>query len=184
VTFQAERLSLPGVVIVQSAAIEDHRGYFMETWSRDAFAALGLASDFVQENQSLSRVANTLRGLHFQRCPFAQAKLVRVVTGRITDVAVDIRHGSPTFGQWCAVTLAAGDGQQVFIPRGFAHGFLALEANTLVTYKVDAPYAPVHEAGIRWNDSTLAIEWPVAESDVILSDRDRALPAFEDASLD
>jgi dTDP-4-dehydrorhamnose 3,5-epimerase len=181
--FSLEPVSIPGPFVVQSRVFEDNRGYFMETWSDVAFATLGLSNAFVQENQSLSVSANTLRGLHFQRPPFEQAKLVRVVRGKVLDVAVDLRRSSPGFGQWCAVTLAAGDGRQFYIPRGFAHGFLSLEADTLVVYKVDSPYAPTHEAGIRWNDVALRIDWPVSEASVILSDRDRKLPPLADLVL-
>jgi dTDP-4-dehydrorhamnose 3,5-epimerase len=184
VTFSLEPLSLAGLALVRSRCFEDSRGYFMETWTRAAFAALGLSSDFVQENQSLSRTVNTLRGLHFQRPPFEQAKLVRVESGKIVDVAVDLRRSSATFSRWCAVTLVAGDGRQIYIPRGFAHGFMALEPDTVVTYKVDAPYAPAHEAGIRWNDRKLGIDWPVEEADIILSERDRNLPELADLVLD
>ncbi len=126
------------------------------------------------------RRANTLRGLHFQKPPFEQAKLVQVLHGRIFDVAVDVRHASPTFGRWHATSLTAEDVWELYVPRGFAHGFLTMEPNTLVAYKVDAPYAPVCEAGIRWNDGTLGIEWPVEEAQVILSARDRSLPTFRD----
>lgn len=177
--FTAEKLSVPGVILVRAARFEDARGYFMETWSRHAFRAMGIAADFVQENQSLSAARNTLRGLHFQRPPHEQAKLVRVLSGSILDVAVDMRRSSASYLRWCAVTLAAGDGRQVFIPRGFAHGFLSLQENTLVSYLVDAPYAPALEGGVRWNDARIGIQWPAREDEVVLSDRDRYLPGPE-----
>ncbi len=179
-TFQVERLPLDGLAMVRPRRFVDHRGYFREVWSREGFVAVGLGADFVQDNQSLSSAANTLRGLHFQKPPFEQAKLVQVLHGRIFDVAVDVRHASPTFGRWHATSLTAEDDWQLYVPRGFAHGFLTMEPNTLVAYKVDAPYAPVCEAGIRWNDGTLGIEWPVEEAQVILSARDRSLPTFRD----
>jgi dTDP-4-dehydrorhamnose 3,5-epimerase len=150
----------------------------METWSRAKFEHLGINNVFVQENQSLSRQINILRGLHFQTPPFEQAKLVRVLAGRIFDVSVDLRKNSSTFRRWCGVTLAAGDGRQLYIPRGFAHGFLSLEANTLVTYKVDAPYATAYEGGIRWNDVDIGIKWPLECDNPILSDRDQMLPGL------
>lgn len=183
-TFTLEHLAIPGPVIVRSRVFNDTRGYFMETWSREKFAALGITSDFVQENQSLSRTQFTVRGLHFQRPPFEQAKLVRVLAGRVIDVAVDIRRSSPTFGRWCAVTLTAGDGKQVYIPRGFAHGFLSLEPDTLVVYKVDASYAPAHEGGIVWNDRDIGVRWPVADADILLSERDRVLPRLADLPVE
>lgn len=177
---QVERLPLDGLALVRCHRFVDDRGYFLEAWSRDGFAAVGLKADFAQDNQSLSCKANTLRGLHFQKPPFEQAKLVRVLQGSIFDVVVDIRRTSPTFGRWHAVKLTSEDGSEIYIPRGFAHGFLTMEPNTLVMYKVDAPYAPAYEGGIRWNDDALAIDWPVAEVDVILSERDRDLPSFLD----
>lgn len=148
----------------------------METWSEVKFARLGIRASFVQENQSLSLKAFTLRGLHFQRAPFVQSKLVRVLAGKIFDVAVDLRQDSPTFGKWHGVTLAADDGQQIYIGPGFAHGFMSLEANTLVAYKVDAPYAPNHEGGICWNDGDIGIKWPRLDNSVTLSERDKMLP--------
>ena len=152
----------------------------METWSEVEFARLGIGASFVQENQSLSVKPFTLRGLHFQRPPFMQSKLVRVLAGSIFDVAVDLRQDSPTFGKWHGVTLAADDGQQVYIGPGFAHGFMSLEVSTLVAYKVDAPYTPSHEAGIRWNDREIGIRWPRLDDSVTLSERDEKLPNLAD----
>jgi len=176
VNISVEVLPLPDVLLVHSRRLEDERGYFMETWSKDAFSKLGLHYEFVQENQSRSARRNTLRGLHFQIAPFQQAKLVRVLTGRIFEVVVDLRRDSLNFRKWHGVTLSSQDGAQMLIPRGFAHGFVALDDQTLVTYKVDAPYSPAHERGIRWNDPTLGVRWPIDPADVILSDRDRDLP--------
>jgi dTDP-4-dehydrorhamnose 3,5-epimerase len=173
-----ETQALAGLLVVQSTRFRDRRGYFMEHWSRDQFKRLGIRTEFIQENQSLSRRVHTLRGLHFQRAPFEQAKLVRVLTGRVFDVSVDLRRESATFGQWCGVTLKAEDGRQLFIPKGFAHGFLSLEPNTTVAYKVDAPYCPALEGGIRWNDDHVGIPWPIGKGKPLLSERDRNLPTL------
>lgn len=174
-----ENLALPGLALIHSRRLEDERGYFMETWSEQAFARLGLIHNFVQENQSLSLKRFTLRGLHFQMPPFEQAKLVRVLKGQIFDVAVDLRPSSPTFRRWHSTVLSASNGQQILVPRGFAHGFLSLEDETLVAYKVDAPYMPSHENGLHWIDPSLAIEWPVDANSVILSSRDQCLPTLQ-----
>jgi dTDP-4-dehydrorhamnose 3,5-epimerase len=176
INFSIERLKLSGLLLVKGRRFEDPRGYFMETWSHDAFRQLGIETGFVQDNQSLSVMRGTVRGLHFQMPPFAQAKLVRVLHGSVFDVAVDLRAGSPTFGQWSGVTLTAARPEQLYIPAGFAHGFATLEADTIVAYRVDAPYAPQCDAGIRWNDPAIGIDWPVAESDAVLSAKDAALP--------
>lgn len=176
---QVEPLGLPGVVLLTPRRIDDSRGWFCETFNRPACeAALGRRLDFVQDNQTLSRPANVLRGLHFQAPPHAQAKLIRVVRGRIFDVAVDIRRGSPTYGAWTAAVLSAADGTQMFVPRGFAHGFLTLEPDCEVAYKVDAGYAAASDRGLRWNDPDLAIDWPCRPEAVVLSERDAAMPAF------
>ena len=176
--FSVNALQIPEVLVVRAKKFEDHRGYFMETWSQEVFSAFGVTARFVQDNESQSRHAGTLRGLHFQRPPFEQAKLVRVLSGAVFDVAVDLRPSSPTFREWCAATLRVGE--QLYVPRGFAHGFVTLEPNTIVTYKVDALYAPRSEAGIRWNDPCLAIDWPVDPSSVILSEKDGRLPSFSE----
>ena len=136
-------------------------------------------ADFVQDNQSLSVSPGTLRGLHFQRAPVEQAKLVRVLQGSIFDVAVDIRPKSPTYGRWCGMSLSSEGGEQLFIPRGFAHGFVTLEANTIISYKVDAPYSREAEGGIRWNYPSLKIPWPLPATGPILVERDRQLPFLE-----
>ena len=158
----------------------DARGYFVETYSARLLQSAGLTTTFVQDNQSLSVKPGTVRALHFQVPPKPQAKLVRVVRGSIYDVAVDLRIGSPTYGRWEAVTLTAQIGEQLFIPRGCAHGFCTLEANTEVVYKVDDYYAPEWEHGLAWDDPTLAISWPVSLEDVVLSEKDRRLGRFAD----
>lgn len=175
-TFTLRPLTIPDVVLVQPRRFCDCRGYFEETFSRRDFDRLGTGCDFVQDNQSLSLHSGTVRGVHFQLPPHPQAKLVRVLTGSIFDVAIDLRRGSPTFGRWCAETLTAQSGTQLFVPRGFAHAFCTLEPNTQVAYKVDDYYAPECDSGLIWNDPDLGIEWPIVAQDVILSEKDAALP--------
>ena len=159
---------------------QDARGWFSETWRRDRYAAAGIGADFVQDNHSYSQAAGTLRGIHFQTPPFAQAKLVRCLRGRIWDVAVDLRAGSPTYGQWTAAELTAQRGEQLFVPAGFGHAFLTLEPDAEVAYKVDAFYAPECDAGIAWNDPDLGIDWPLPGAAPELSDKDAALPRLKD----
>lgn len=154
----------------------DRRGFFSETYNKRALAEAGAAVDFVQDNHSLSADAGTVRGLHFQAPPFAQTKLVRVVRGAVFDVAVDIRRGSPTFGRHASAVLSAEAWNQILVPAGFAHGFMTIEPDTEVIYKVDACYAPSHDFGILWNDPALGIAWPLPEARAILSDKDRAQP--------
>ena len=175
-----EPTALPGVLIVTPRRFGDDRGWFSETWNRRAFAAAGIEADFVQDNQSFSRPAGTVRGLHFQRPPAAQAKLVRVLRGAILDVAVDIRRGSPTWGRWVGVELSAGNGRQLFIPHGFLHGFVTRAPETEVAYKCDAFYAPDCEGAVRWDDPDLAIDWGIDPAAAVLSPRDAAAPAFRD----
>lgn len=158
----------------------DGRGWFAETYSRKAFAGLGIDGEFVQDNHSLSRRRGTVRGLHFQLPPFAQAKLVRVVKGSVLDVAVDIRRSSPSFGRHVAIALSAGDGMSLFIPRGFAHGFCTLEPDSEVLYKVDNYYSREHDRGLRWNDPALAIAWPVRDGEAEISDKDRLQPLLSE----
>ena len=178
-TLEVADTDLPGVRLLRPRRHEDGRGSFSETWSRAAWAAAGIAVEFVQDNQSLSRSPGTVRGLHFQRPPMAQAKLVRVLQGAILDVVVDIRPDSPTFRRHVAIELDAAGGGQLFVPaEGFAHGFCTLAPDTVVFYKVSAPYAPQHERGILWCDPALAIPWPVAPAAAILSDRDRIQPTL------
>jgi dTDP-4-dehydrorhamnose 3,5-epimerase len=158
----------------------DSRGYFTETWNRQRMAAIGLDIDFVQDNLSMSRETHTVRGLHFQRPPYAQGKLVRVVTGRIRDVAVDARRGSTTYGQWIVEELSADHGDQLWIPRGFLHGFVTLEPGTTVAYKVDAFYDAASEGSVRFDDPTLSIDWGIDPAGAVLSDKDAQAPSFRD----
>lgn len=166
------------VKLIPSKRFSDARGWFSETYSERALAAVGLHDRFVQDNHSYSRRAGTLRGLHFQVPPQAQAKLVRCLRGRIYDVAVDLRKGSPSYGAWVGAELSAENGLQLYVPVGFAHGFMTLEPDCEVTYKVTAPYAPDCEAGLAWNDPDLAIDWPLRPAEVILSERDARLPSL------
>jgi dTDP-4-dehydrorhamnose 3,5-epimerase len=172
------------VKLIATKRFEDARGWFAETWSQRNFEAAGLDADFVQDNHSYSRHAGTIRGLHFQSAPFAQAKLVRCVRGRIFDVAVDIRRDSPTFLQWVGAELSAENGVQLFVPRGFAHGFLTLEPDTEVAYKVDAFYDAASDGGIRWDDPALAVDWPLQELAPTLSDKDAGLPSIGEARFE
>lgn len=178
--FTVRPLSIPDVLVVSPRRFVDSRGYFTVTYEAGEFRRLGLP-DFVQDNQSLSLKKGTVRGLHFQRPPYAQGKLVRVLKGAIFDAAVDLREGSATYGEWTSVRLDAAAGEQVFVPRGFAHGYCTLEDGTEVAYKCDDVYVPAAEAGVLFSDPAIGIEWPVAASAAILSDRDRAWPGFEAA---
>jgi dTDP-4-dehydrorhamnose 3,5-epimerase len=175
-----EPQSIPDVILIRTRRFEDTRGFVAETFSGPRFAECGLDLRFVQENESLSIRAGTMRGLHFQKPPHAQAKLVRCVRGAIFDVAVDIRDDSPTYGRHVAVEISARTGDQLYVPAGFAHGFCTLEPDTLVVYKLDAPYAPKSEGGILWNDPDLGIRWPVDAAAAVISDRDRVLPRLKD----
>lgn len=176
---------LPDVKVIETRQFADDRGFFSETWSELALADLELTGRFVQDNQSLSMSAGTLRGVHFQTPPYAQTKLVRVITGRVWDVAVDLRRSSPTFKQWFGVELSAENGLQLWVPAGFGHGFLTLVPNTIVAYKVSAPYAPAHDAGVFWQDRDLDIGWPRAgdRTEPVLSVKDQALPRLSSAPL-
>ena len=166
------------VLELTPSRIDDGRGYFSEVFNRAELATLGLDVEFVQDNQSLSRSAGTVRGLHFQSAPHAQAKLVRVLRGAILDVAVDIRSGSPTFGQHVSIVISAAKWNQVFVPKGFAHGFCTLEPDTEVLYKVDAPYSPEHEGGLLWCDPALRIPWPIDPGAAVVSAKDKELPTL------
>jgi dTDP-4-dehydrorhamnose 3,5-epimerase len=176
VAFSVTPLAIPDVLVVQPQRMADQRGYFLETFSRRAYRELGIGCDFVQDNQSFSARRGIIRGLHFQRPPHPQAKLVRVLRGSVFDVAIDLRRGSPTFGQWCGTTLTAEKANQLFVPRGFAHAFCTLESDTEVAYKVDDYFAPECEDGLIWNDPDLGIEWPIASEEAILSEKDAKLP--------
>ena len=177
---QAQSTELPEVLLLEPKVFGDERGYFMEAFHQTRFAELtGKHTDFVQDNQSLSRRAGTVRGLHLQVAPHAQAKLVRVLVGAVIDVAVDLRAGSPTYGEWVSAELSARNGAQLLVPRGFAHGFRTLVDDTEVAYKVDGFYDRDSERGIRFDDPALGIDWGGA-GDIVLSQKDAALPAFED----
>ncbi|MEX1153055.1 dTDP-4-dehydrorhamnose 3,5-epimerase [Parvibaculum sp.] len=173
---EIEETAIPGVRIVKPRRFGDARGYFSETFNRRALAEIGIDIDFVQDNESFSAASGTVRALHFQAPGFAQTKLVRVLSGAILDVAVDIRRGSPTYARHVAVTLSTDNGQQLLVPKGFAHGFCTLAPDTRVFYKVDAYYSQAHDAGIVWDDPDLAVDWPVTPDKVTLSDKDAALP--------
>lgn len=162
--------------LIKPRRFADDRGWFSETYNERTYAGLGVTVAFRQDNHSLSRSAGVLRGLHFQRPPHVQAKLVRCIRGAIWDVAVDIRKGSPTFGQFVAAQLTGENGWQLFVPAGFAHGFLTLQPDTEVEYKVSDFYAPECDGGVIWNDPDLAVPWPLAEAAPILSDKDQKLP--------
>jgi dTDP-4-dehydrorhamnose 3,5-epimerase len=177
---QVTPLSLPDVLLIQPKKFGDSRGFFSETYSKPAMVKAGLGMEFVQDNHSRSAKAGTVRGLHFQTPPFAQDKLVRVVRGRIFDVAVDIRRGSPTFGQHVTAELSAENWAQLLVPIGFAHAFVTLEPDTEVIYKVSNIYAPLNDAGIQWNDPDLGIAWPITAADATLSDKDVKLPRLKD----
>lgn len=172
---------LPGLVLVRPRVFQDERGFFLEGWQRDKFAALGIAADFMQDNHARSGPAGVLRGLHFQRPPMAQAKLVWATRGAVFDVAVDLRAGSPTYGRHFGVELSAENFLRLFVPKGFAHGYLTLTPDAEFQYKVDAPYSPEHDAGLIWNDPDLAVAWPeMAGGRPVLSDKDKLLPLFKD----
>ena len=172
-------LAIPEVLLITPKRHGDARGWFSETWSRQSLAAAGLEADFVQDNQAFNARKGTIRGLHFQQAPHPQAKLVRALRGAIYDVAVDIRPGSPTFGRWVAAELTAERGEQLFVPRGFAHGYCTLTDDCELFYKVDGLYAPQTEGGVAWNDPDLAIPWPL-DGDPLLSDKDQVLPRLKD----
>ncbi len=174
------RTAIPEVKVIIPARYGDHRGFFSEVYNRRALAEAGIEIEFIQDNHSYSAERGTLRGLHFQRPPATQTKLVRVLRGAIIDVAVDCRVGSSTYGCHVSVELGAGDGRQLLCPKGFAHGFLTLEDDTEVLYKVDAHYAPKLDAGLRWDDPTVGIDWPLADDAIMMSERDRHLPLLAD----
>jgi dTDP-4-dehydrorhamnose 3,5-epimerase len=173
-------LAIPDVKLIKIKRISDARGYFSETYVRRDFAALDINQDFVQDNQSASVLPGTVRGLHFQIPPFAQTKLIRVLSGRIFDVVVDLRRSSPSFGNHIAIELSEASGEQVLVPAGFAHGFCALEPHTVILYKVDEIYSAAHDRGVNWGDPTLNIAWPVRPHEAVLSNRDIALPMLND----
>jgi dTDP-4-dehydrorhamnose 3,5-epimerase len=171
--------AIPDVKVLLPKAFGDARGTFSETWNAARFADHGIKLNFVQDNQSWSAPAGTVRGLHFQSAPRAQDKLVRVLRGRILDVAVDLRRASPTYGKWVAEELSAQNRKQLLVPVGFAHGFCTLEPDTEVLYKVTDFYSPANDLGIAWDDPDLAISWPVRKDEAVLSDKDTRQPAFK-----
>lgn len=181
---EVRRLGLGGVVEVIPARFGDSRGFFTESWSRRALADAGYDLDFVQDNHSYSAAKGVLRGLHYQVPPFAQDKLLRVTRGSAFDVAVDIRRGFPDFGRWVGVVLSADAGNQILVPRGYAHGFLTLEEHTEVQYKVTAPYDPGCDRAIRFDDPAIGITWPLAGGTPIMSDKDRHALRLADADLE
>ena len=171
---------IEGLKLIRSKKFGDHRGFFSEVYNKRAFAAAGIDVDFVQDNHSLSAEKGTVRGLHYQVPPFAQAKLVRVVRGAVFDVAVDLRRGSPTYGKHASAILSAEAWNQFLVPSGFAHGFMTLKPETEVIYKVSNYYSPEHDKGLLWNDPDLAIDWPMSQIDAILSDKDRKQPCLQE----
>jgi dTDP-4-dehydrorhamnose 3,5-epimerase len=173
---------IKGVFIIEPKVFQDARGYFMEAWKQAEFDEHVGRTVFIQDNESKSSYG-VLRGLHYQKGDASQAKLVRVIKGKVLDVAVDIRKSSPTFGQHVMVELSEENKRQFFIPRGFAHGFLVLSQEAIFTYKVDNPYAPQCDAGIRWNDPDLGIEWPIDPVEVLTSEKDLRQPLLKDAEV-
>ena len=178
-----EPTEFPEVKLISPPKFGDHRGFFSETYNREKFLANGMDLVFCQDNHSFSAVRGTLRGLHFQLPPFAQDKLVRVTRGAIYDVAVDIRHGSPTFGKWIGRVISAEAWNQILVPIGFAHGFCTIESDTEVQYKVTAPYAPDHERAIAWDDLDLAIDWRLDGAAPALSGKDSESPSFAETPV-
>lgn len=176
-----DRLAIPDVLLITPSIFRDDRGFFSEVWKERALADAGLHVAFVQDNHALSRERGVVRGLHFQLPPMAQDKLVRCTRGAILDIAVDIRRSSPTFGRHVSAVLSAENWQQLFVPKGFAHGYLTLEPNTEVLYKVSAGYSPQHDRGIAWNDPALGIDWGIAPEAAILSPKDLLQPRLADA---
>jgi dTDP-4-dehydrorhamnose 3,5-epimerase len=175
-SFSFKRLSIPDVVLIEPRVHQDDRGFFMETYKVSEFAAFGIQERFVQDNHSKSTRA-VLRGLHYQRNPMAQGKLVRVLEGEIFDVAVDLRKGSTTYSQWVGMTLSAADKRMLYLPEGFAHGFCILSDTAEVLYKTTREYSPEHDQGIIWNDPDLAISWPIRQP--IVSNKDAVLPRLK-----
>lgn len=177
---QSKSLGPEGLIEIIPRLHEDSRGYFCEVFRKDVFAEIAPNIEFVQENQSLSRVPGTIRGLHFQTEPFAQGKLVRCITGSVFDVAVDLRMGSPYYGRPFSLVLTAERANQLWLPAGFAHGFCTLEPDTTLCYKVSAPYSPEHDKGLAWNDPQIGIEWPSLANPKTLSAKDRVQPLLAD----
>ena len=177
---QIEQTNLAGVLVLTPQRFGDARGFFSESWSQERMEKAGLHFDFVQDNHSLSEAVGTVRGLHFQAPPHAQAKLVRCGRGRLFDVAVDIRKGSPTYGQWTGVELNFENSKQLLVPRGFLHGFATLEPNTEIIYKCDDVYAPECDGAVRFDDPDIGIDWSIVSNKAILSEKDAAAPYLRD----
>ncbi|MEI9404190.1 dTDP-4-dehydrorhamnose 3,5-epimerase [Mesorhizobium argentiipisi] len=180
---EVRALGLDGVLEILPKRHGDARGFFSETWNAERFAEAGIDLDFVQDNHSYSAAAGVLRGLHYQLPPRAQDKLLRVIRGSVLDVAVDIRRSSPTFGQWEALEISADKGNQVLVPKGFAHGFVTLVPNTEVLYKVTDTYSPGHDRSIRFDDPAIGIKWPEIAGGFQLSDKDRNAPLLTAAEV-
>ncbi|KJB86196.1 dTDP-4-dehydrorhamnose 3,5-epimerase [Paenibacillus sp. E194] len=178
---KATQLSFQGVYVIEPVIYGDQRGFFMESYNEQKLKEYGITFNFIQDNQSLSAEAGVIRGLHYQLYPKAQTKLIRVISGAIYDVIVDIRRNSSTFGQWVGVILSEHNHRQLLVPKGFAHGFCTLLPNTQVLYKVDEYYASEHDRGILWNDPALGIDWPTTNP--ILSDKDKLHPALKEAEI-
>jgi dTDP-4-dehydrorhamnose 3,5-epimerase len=177
---QIVSLAIADIKLLTTRRFGDTRGFFTETYNARTFAEVGITDHFIQDNHSLSAEVGTLRGLHFQKPPAAQVKLVRVARGRILDVVVDLRRASPTYGQHVTAELSADNGTQMYVPAGFAHGFVTLEPNTEVLYKVNTYYSPTHDAGVLWSDPELGIEWPLPPGGPQLSKKDVVLPLFRE----
>ncbi|MGH1352297.1 MAG: dTDP-4-dehydrorhamnose 3,5-epimerase [Methyloligellaceae bacterium] len=177
---EVKSLQIPDVKVIWPNIFQDHRGYFLETYNSKAYEQAGIDCNFIQDNQSFSEQVSTIRGMHFQIPPFAQAKLVRVLHGAIIDVAFDLRKDSPTRHQWCSAKITAEEQNQIFVPAGFAHGFITLEPNTVVHYKVDNHYSKEHEQGFIWNDEDANIDWGSFSGDVAISEKDGVLPILKE----
>ncbi len=178
--FTFKKMKIPDVILVEPGIFGDERGFFAETYKKSDFVSYGISDDFLQDNHSLSQ-KGVLRGLHFQENPRAQGKLVRVVKGKVWDVAVDVRRSSPTFLKWVSVELSEDNNLMLYIPVGFAHGFVSLSDNVHLIYKCTDEYSPEHDSGIRWDDPDLAITWPVENP--LVSEKDAGLPSLKDAKL-
>lgn len=183
-TMEVTQLDIPDVKIFRPKKFGDERGFFSETYNKRVLAEHGIELDFVQDNHSWSRETGVLRGIHFQTPPFAQDKLVRVVSGAILDVAIDLRKDSPTFGKHVSARISADEWNQILVPVGFGHGIVTLEPDTQLIYKVTNFYSPEHDKGLRWDDPDLAIDWPFSAEEMILSDKDKAQPYLRDIAAD
>jgi dTDP-4-dehydrorhamnose 3,5-epimerase len=180
VPFTFRRLDIPAVILVEPRVFPDDRGFFQETYKRSDFVRAGITEAFVQDNHSHSTAA-VLRGLHYQKDPAAQGKLVSVISGEIFDVAVDLRRGSPTFGKWVGATLSAANHHMLYVPPGFGHGFCVISPEADVVYKVTAEYSPEHDRGVRWNDPDIGVRWPVGSP--ALSAKDQQHPSLQEADI-